>query len=71
MFSPSPSTMQYSSLYGGTGGSAAVMPPASQVASGGAVPMQGGDGSAHVAWLGIVVALILIRILYEAGARVE
>jgi hypothetical protein len=63
--------MSYSNLYGGLGGSPATTPPPTQTASGGAVANTAGEGSAHVAWLGIVIALIIIRILYKAGAKVD
>lgn len=71
MFAPSPSTMNYAQLYGGRSGGGTSAPATVQTASGGAAPMGATEGSAHVAWLGIVVALVVIRVMYELGAKID
>lgn len=71
MFAPSPSTMSYSQLYGGMNGGGTSAPATVQTASGGAAPMGATEGSAHIAWLGVVLALVVIRMMYEFGAKID
>jgi hypothetical protein len=69
MFTPAGGTLAYSSFYGG--GANTTQAPTQQ-ASGGASPAAtgaNGSDSAHIAWLGIVGALIIVRVMYELGAR--
>lgn len=63
-------TIALESFYPGLARAQGAAPGAAVQASGGAMSNANGNAPT-IAWLGVLVALVLLRVLYEAGAKVD
>lgn len=64
-------TISLADVYPGLARASQAAPPRTAQASGGAAASNPSGNAPTIAWLGVILALILIRVLYEAGAKVD